>query len=761
MEQKNITSEKENTLLHTDVSSVFVVQNSRRRPFIEQFEHASVNFTQKELGMILGFFIVRDESSTSENIVNFLASEVKKQYFAPTERSVEEKFESTLHRVNRALEEIANIGNVEWLGTIEGAVCVIDDTSIHFSITGNAHILLLRNNTLIDISEGLASEEAANYPLKTFVDISSGDMCPHDKIIITSHELLDLIPLEELQKNAIRMGEKNFIQFIETALTNECAIASATIIDISLAEQKQPMTKPHITRETPDNFFGANAFEKEPVAQPRSQTKEEIDVEELVKEQPKEYTDPRTGHIHIQGDSELPEGPTILETVFEKMTDALDTTRSATNKKTRLLTKKISALGRSDTTKTQNNTFYEQDDLKETSPSMFTNILALVKVLAHRMYSGLIHVAKMFFVFCTDMITMLKEKILTKLAERKNMKSVQQYASESSHTQQKKTFFPHIGKIRSLWNTMSTSTKIGAFGMIAFILLVPLLFSFFSRDRAEDKDQQPEEEITEDVAMENTEDERTFQNTVTDPTVISESPDTASVTVLEDIVLGIEANSIRIIDDGTTTTHSLPDNAGSIVYSAAMSDLNMLFILTDAGNLYSFSPTVQKFTAQENIPELDPARISAFGAYSTYLYTIDDESLLRYARQENGFKEGETWLNDTFDFTGTTSIAINDEIFITQDSDVIKFANHKKQRYTKDDAIENASFVFSAEGQSFVWILDREHATVYKTDKEQGTVIDTFVHTALTDAQTIAVNEDKELLFAATQEKIMQFSIAQ
>ncbi|MEA3323467.1 MAG: hypothetical protein U9Q12_04565 [Patescibacteria group bacterium] len=341
MKQKKENCTNENTLLDINVSDVFVVKNAKNRAFIEQFNYSSVNFTQRDLGTILGFFAVRDNASSSENIVNYLASEVKKQYFSPIQKPLEDKFESTLHHINRVLEEIANVGNVEWIGHVDGAVCVIDHTSIHLSVSGNAHVLLLRDNILQDISEGLASEEAAQYPLKTFIDIASGELCAHDKIIITSQELLDLIPFEELQKNAIRFGQENFIQFIQTVLTNECAIASTTIIDISQKEGVQPhkITSP---TEVPPNLFGADAFDKkETEADIISPIDEEIDIEDILDEKPEEYTDEKTGHIYIQGSDEIIENETTISALKEKCSDFFDTCKDTTKKHKKTFSKKI------------------------------------------------------------------------------------------------------------------------------------------------------------------------------------------------------------------------------------------------------------------------------------------------------------------------------------------------------------------------------------------------------------------------------------
>lgn len=360
MEEKEIEKIIEEEILDVEVSEVFVVQNSKKRAYIEQFKQKGLNFTQKKLGTFLGFFIVRDSSTSSANIVNFLTSEIKKEYFAFPKRGIAESFETSLHRVNRALAEIANVGNVDWLGTIDGAVCAIDEKTMYFSATGGALFLLLRDGNLIDISEGLTSEEAKKHPLKTFVDISSGQLMAGDKIIITSPELIQLISFEELKRNALKLSRNNFVQFINTVFANECKMATAFIVDVnkksSFSTQKSENDYEEDNNEIhiPNNVFTAQVFEN------KNEEKSEISKKDTFPENAEdlnlnqerefndeneaeingEYTDKRTGHIYLQG-----ENVENVNETWSSITDVLkDTSREikeGTKKTLRKLVKKI------------------------------------------------------------------------------------------------------------------------------------------------------------------------------------------------------------------------------------------------------------------------------------------------------------------------------------------------------------------------------------------------------------------------------------
>ena len=771
MKQENKNCINENTLLDINTSNIFVAKNAKKRAFIEQFNYSSVSFTQKDLGSILGFFIVRDNTETSENIVNFLASEIKKKYFSPIKKNAEEKFESTLHHINRALEEIANIGNIEWLGKIDGAVCVIDATTIHFSVTGNAHILLLRDNSLMDISKGLAHEEAAEQPLKTFVDISSGELCPNDKIIITSQELLDLISLDELQKNAITFGQENFIQFIETVLTNECSLATATVIDVYEKEKPRLQPKSLQTKEIPSNAFSADAFEEQ-----LEQISETIDNTELekAKEKPSEYTDPRTGHIHIQGNNEpLPE-QTIIKSAQEKILESFGDIKESIAIKWHTLSKKFFSLrNKENSTSTETvdtfddieefddipDTILSDDDTFETPQTkekllnFFQIILEKTKQLGQILHSTANNFIKKISFYYT------KIAIYFKNTQTKQSGVIE---NQTISQKQKNSFLPSMHHIVELWYKMNTHTKLTTIGILIFIIIVPLIFAKISQNNQKntqkninDTQQQIENETVEEPVVS----QNPARSNIDNPTSLLTDSSPISTILVNDKLIGITKNNIVLLANGENKNFSLPADSGEIVIGTPMNDLDLVFILTTKNKLYSFSPTTKKFKEQKNIPSFDYSKIIGLNTYMTYLYTLNEETITRYARIENGFDAGKNWLKENITISKDSTMAIDDDIYITQDNKIIKLHQGKKMSFSQDASIQKVSNIYTTEDTDFMWILDTENDTLFKTKKSTGQKITEYTHPDFHDATSIVVSEQNNVATISTPKNILSFKL--
>ncbi len=292
--------------LHTSVTEVLVANGRVFQPFIRTFRYSGENISKQSLGTLIGVFEIDDQSEDSAYIVNFLASVAKKEYLSNPRRGAIESFEAALHKINLALAELVKHGNVAWLGKFHGALGVLEKNNLHFSVSGQATILLLRNEAIIDLSEDLASDESHIHPLKTFVEVSSGRLNAHDQILFASPELTALFSPEELSKQASRMGHERFTQFLKTALVNELDMAGLMVIDVSESPALEPKKEAEKKKNTPEpevsNVFSQSAFT--PRKQQTPTSIHEVLVEKQ-KEKEEEYIDTKTGHIYVQGETPL------------------------------------------------------------------------------------------------------------------------------------------------------------------------------------------------------------------------------------------------------------------------------------------------------------------------------------------------------------------------------------------------------------------------------------------------------------------------
>src|SRR3989304_2919038 len=172
------------------ITEILVANKRSVLPFVKIFNYSGENITVSQLGALVGVFEIADQSEESAYIVNFLASVAKKEYFINPRRASVESFEAALHKVNLALSMLVKHGNTAWLGKLNGAIASLEKNNIHFSVTGEARIFLLRNDHFSDISLNLASEESSLHPIKPFVEVGSGRLLPGDKIVIASPEPL-------------------------------------------------------------------------------------------------------------------------------------------------------------------------------------------------------------------------------------------------------------------------------------------------------------------------------------------------------------------------------------------------------------------------------------------------------------------------------------------------------------------------------------------------------------------------------------------
>jgi hypothetical protein len=310
---------KPSRVVKAATAEIIVAGDGSLKPFIHSFRHEPENVAFSTLGSIFGVFEIEDHSEDSAYIVNFLSSVSKKEYFAHPKRPAVESLEATLHKINRALAELVKQDNTAWFGRLNAVLCALENDRLHFSVAGKARALLIRNAFVNDIGNGLA-ETSTVHPIKTFAEVASGRLKVNDKIILATPELFDIFAMEDIRKNAERLPREKFERLIKTAMLNQFSFGGTLIVDILEANENDPLlvtANPRAENEdtalrTAPNAFSQSAFKQSRNASRKSSSENVSEAaashssdssEKKPPEELQDYTDSKTGHIYVQGDT--------------------------------------------------------------------------------------------------------------------------------------------------------------------------------------------------------------------------------------------------------------------------------------------------------------------------------------------------------------------------------------------------------------------------------------------------------------------------
>ncbi|MBP7060723.1 MAG: hypothetical protein KBA91_01975 [Candidatus Moranbacteria bacterium] len=802
--------------LRSSVTEILVANGRAFQPFIRTFSYTGENITKQNLGTLIGVFEIDDQSEDSAYIVNFLASVAKKEYFNNPRRGAIESFEAALHKINLALAELVKHGNVTWLGKFHGALGVLEKNNLHFSVSGHATILLLRNDTIADISEGLSSDESHVHPIKTFVEVSSGRLAEHDQILLSSPELLALFSLEELNKHAGRMGSERFTQFLKTALVNELDMAGLMAIDVfesPLTTEESPSEKKerHAPPVRTKNVFSQSAFTAKTPA-------EAISVKEVLvakqEEKEAEYTDNKTGHIYVQGDTpsaqsqhpffselslrfqEIPHmlsaASALLGKRLRKVKKTLGLATRTVSEESQALAKKITrALRR----RVRQYRLVQEAKQKERAaqtvlppmesvapeviipaptvsdiprplspPVEATRVLEELEPTPHQEES----VAPTEHAPEVDVPPFLKSK-LAQFYQKQRISPSKPVAT-SHHTQvshRNETFWQtcttHYQMILrwsiarlSRWSLPRFNKKQFLAGMAVIVLSGTVIAWFiFRSQRAPSGNEVASNQIVDrptntDTSRPNAANEAT--------TLLSNTPD-----IIGSVQLGSEVYVVtkkRVIAPNTNTSFTLP-NGAKARYATAMDDLRLIFIMTDSGTVYAFSP-ISKTFIENALPLENNANVVGIDTYLTYLYVLDSNhnQVYRFPRAEGGFGTGTTWLKDSLTFDDSAHLAVNETLFIAPDASSVRgfFRGRSSSTFELPSEGLHVTDLYTHPGLQNVYALDNEHACILIWNQD-GKLIDTITHENLSQGRTLSVNEKSNEVFVSTENALLSFKL--
>ncbi|MDD2766694.1 MAG: hypothetical protein PHH40_02955 [Candidatus Moranbacteria bacterium] len=801
------------------ITEIPVTKGRGTEPFVKVFNYSDQNIAKSSLGSLVGVFEISDKDENSVFIVNFLTSVAKKEYFSNLRRGSIESFEASLHKINLALAELVKDGHIAWLGKFHGAIGVLEKNNLHFSVTGQAQILLLRNGNLSEISDGITSPESNTHPLKTFIEISSGRLVPQDKIILTSPELFELLSTEELEKNALRMDNEQFSQFLRTVLVNKLDMGGSLIVDFEETEQIQEVKK-EVKKviKTSQNFFSQEPFET------AQKEKNAIIVNGVlnnheVSDAEKEYTDPRTRHIYVHGDTEqIDESHPFQENMQSFLQDiahSLEGILIAQKKLLRKFGKRItlSFVFLTERTLTAFSTFFSlihkqwiKGSAVLVSKIRSVQIISPIKKKIQK--TSPIHIEyKQSFPSdikivptqkispeneepSSDLPPFIKEKLVA-FYKKKELSHPEHLFWErfitlfsplfsffiSSFTKVSRALFkffvfiiafakPKIQRLfalsflflRTKLNQYEKKQIILASGIVVTLILGSVfLVKFFNKQEAS-----PVVEVPIENALPFSSSLETEKNIhlVQDMQSIMTTEDTIITSVLlDDEIYLITPTAVLSVNE--KKSFLLPEKSGSVTLATPMNDLRLIFISTDTNELFSFAPSNGKFT-KNTLNLLDGTIIQSIGTYLTYLYVLDANTnhIYRFPRAEGGFGTGSLWTKSPLALGNSPQIAVSETIFVAPDTTHISafFRGISTKDFESPLAPLSLSSLLASPDLENIYAIDTNEKRILIWNQE-GMLIAQYFSEQFSTLKSISVDEKKNTVFITTEKELLSFTL--
>ncbi|GEM_PF-852414 len=244
--------EKPKTEIELDSFLVDVCKDANLQPFHNIFHFQGENPAQKKLGEIFGLIQSNEHSEESAYLPNLLSQVIKREFFLKPNRGTAESFEATLNKVNLALADLAEHEVTSWIDNLDVVIGIMKGSEIHFTKLGNGHIFLSKNKSIMEISKELNKYEN-NHPVKTFLDISSGELSLKDKVIFSTDSLFESLSLEEITRHTKTFTSNEFDNILKSTLDIEGQNVGTIVINI---KEKSVMPVSSKKQTSKLNFFG-------------------------------------------------------------------------------------------------------------------------------------------------------------------------------------------------------------------------------------------------------------------------------------------------------------------------------------------------------------------------------------------------------------------------------------------------------------------------------------------------------------------------
>ncbi len=150
--------------------------------------------------------------------------------------------------------------------------------------------------------------------------------------------------------------------------------------------------------------------------------------------------------------------------------------------------------------------------------------------------------------------------------------------------------------------------------------------------------------------------------------------------------------------------------------------------------------------------------------YNVRLYTVDKENnqVYKHNRTQTGFDKGQAWLDDDYDLSDATGIAVDGDIFVIKASgEIYKFEKGEQVSFNIagiDPVLDNPTDLQTYNDMTYLYVLEPTNNRIVVIDKE-GKLVKQISSNSWKEISSMIVDEENNLIFILDDNKIYKIPI--
>ena len=775
---------KINKQIKIDIREV-VFSNEEGKSFCDIFIYEPENIDEQSLGSLYILGEVVNFPSNSSYLINLLASIAKKEFYSNPKRSTTESLEASLHKVNSTLSNMAEQGNIDWIGNLNMIFCAYKDEELHLSQAGEIKTILIRDKQITDIGKNVISE-TNSHPVRTFANIASGELEVDDLVLFTTPELFNIFSTEKLKQLSSSLNIEELAEAIQDTIEKEKDVNTMGLFIMKVGEAKEeefahieiksqtiteeievaPIPQKDIKQEEnkslpqetkiEEKFVNEKKislediikeYETDSKEEPENTENKEVKLVEVIEEREKNEFLEKNNSIKKQETESTDE---FLQALDEKHNISLldnisSKLKSLINKESLLyilnkIKKTILSLGRI----LRRDNFNQDSSQKSSlSPERKKLILATFILIIIILTGGLLSENKKRLdeenlQNYRNLIVSVEEKINQAEIEsinnptdaRKYLLTAREIIAEKDSSLTGKTYQNLNTKANDLTNKIQNQLDI-----LDFV----------------EKIENPT--ITIDLnQFENIKNaEKIFENSDKYFILGQENMTFSEVSLTEKSVKNFDIGNIANIKNLDIASYM--KKTEEIIF---MKNKNELEILDSS----------KKTITNESITFTDSTFITKnISSYSNYLYFLSPESnqIYKYKRLTNGFDDGIKWLAEGTDIKNSVSMAIDGSIYLlNSDGSIDKYRTGDQELFAIEipsNPIPSIATIYTNSNLKYLYITDSKNKRIILFDKIDGKLIKQYTSEKFNNIKNIVINDKEENIYILNGNEIFEIEI--